>query len=122
MLNGSEVTILVYLGIKEGKLAEFKELATEMCEAVKSEVDTIAYGFYVSEDNSTFTVREVYKNAAAMFAHAGNVGPLLMKLGPLTEWKGADIHGPKAEIESLKSIPMFATARFWAQEVVLAKI
>jgi len=41
-----------------------------MCQAVKNEEDTIAYGFYISEDESTFTVREVYKNAAAMFAHA----------------------------------------------------
>ena len=121
MLNGSEVTLLVCLGIKEGKLAEFKELAKEFCEAVKSEVDTIAYGFYASEDNSTFTVREVYKNGAAMLAHEEHVTPLLMKLGPLTDWKGADIHGPKAEIDLLRVIPMLTNERFWAEEVILAK-
>lgn len=45
-----------------------------MCHAIKSEADTIAYGFYMSENHKTCTVREVYKNAAAMFAHGKNVG------------------------------------------------
>jgi quinol monooxygenase YgiN len=117
------VTLLVYLEIKEGKLPEFMELTAKMCEAVKTEADTLAYGFYMSDNKSTCTVREVYKNGAAFLAHGKNCHKLLMQLGPLTTWKGADLHGPKNEIDPLRAMPMLQqNCGFWEEARRMSKL
>jgi quinol monooxygenase YgiN len=57
------------LEVKDGKLETFKELMEEMVSGTSSEPGTLAYEWYVSDDESSVHVVETYADSAAVVAH-----------------------------------------------------
>jgi len=75
-LRGSAI-----LKIHDGMLNEFKELANQCLEAVKSnEPNTTQFDWYFNANETECVVKEEYRDSAAVFVHMGNVGALLGKM------------------------------------------
>ena len=61
-------------------LSDFKQLAAELLDAVRSEAGTLQYDWFFSDDSSQCVVRETYRSSDALLAHLGNAGPSLGRL------------------------------------------
>jgi quinol monooxygenase YgiN len=72
-----------FMKIHDGKLNEFKDLCTQIIQAIKaSEPDTTQFDLFFNADETECVVREEYRDSAAMIVHLGNVGALMLpKLG-----------------------------------------
>ncbi len=77
------ITTTSELSISEGKVDEFKKLATEMIKKVQAnEPNTLRYDWFLCEDENKCYVIEMYKDSEAVQTHWGNINDLL---GPLLE-------------------------------------
>lgn len=82
----SKILVRATFKIHDGKLNEFKSLAGQAMSAVKAnEPGNLQYDWYFNEDNTECVVHETYADSNAVFAHAGNVGELLGKLGQVSD-------------------------------------
>ncbi len=62
---------------EQGKLGEFKRLATRATEIVRAkDTGTLQYEVYLSDDQSECIVLERYRDAAALIGHSTNLGEL----------------------------------------------
>jgi quinol monooxygenase YgiN len=62
------------LKVREGKLEEFKRQAAEMMRLTREQdTGTLAYDWFLSEDEIECEVREAYVNADALVEHAFHV-------------------------------------------------
>jgi len=62
---------------QDGKLDEFKRLATECMEIVRTkDTGTLQYAVYFNEDQSECIVLERYRDSEALIEHAGHLGDL----------------------------------------------
>ncbi len=67
-----------WLKIHDGKKAEFKKIFAQCVETVKAnDPGTLRYDFFYNPDETVCVVKEKYADSAALFAHLGNLGPLL---------------------------------------------
>ena len=65
------VSWLVEVSIKSGQLDSFKALVDELVESTRNEPDTLAYEWFLSDDNSSCHIYERYTDSAATLAHVG---------------------------------------------------
>ncbi len=63
------VSWIVECSIKEGQLGTFEELMQEMIEGTSTESETLAYEWYISEDESKVHIFEKYASSEATVAH-----------------------------------------------------
>ena len=86
-----QVAWTVDMDIGEGKLKALKALITEMVAQTQAkEPGALGYQWDITEDGKRLTIRERYKDIAAVQAHMGNVGPThiprLMGMGTVTSF------------------------------------
>lgn len=76
------------VSIPEGTIDEFKKLASEIIDRVEAtEPETLSYEWFLSEDQRTCYVVQLYQDSEAVMAHLKNIGDLsgpLHELAPLT--------------------------------------
>ncbi|MFO7571095.1 MAG: antibiotic biosynthesis monooxygenase [Gaiellaceae bacterium] len=63
------VAWVIELALKDGQLGTFEELMKEMVEGTSEEPRTLAYEWYISEDNGTVHIFEKYADSDAMILH-----------------------------------------------------
>ncbi len=63
------VSWVIELAVKDGALDAFKELMEEMVSGTRAEQRTLAYEWYISDDDSTVHIFEKYADSEAMVAH-----------------------------------------------------
>ena len=68
------VSWAVELSVKPGQLDNFKELVEEMVQSTRNEPNTLAYEWFLGEDNSSCHIYETYADSAAAMTHLGTFG------------------------------------------------
>lgn len=110
--------IVPYFAVLSGKLDEFKGLCKELVTRTSKEPNCLYYGFSFDEHNEhNAHCREGYVDADGLLYHLGNVKDLLEKVEKIAVTYRLEIHGPKEELEKLKTLreelkqynPMFFT-------------
>lgn len=67
--------------IPEGKLEEFKQLATEcMNQTKEKDTGTLRYDWFISSDQTECEVHEEYESSEAVFQHFTNLNQVLTRL------------------------------------------
>ena len=77
----SELQGIARLKIHQGKLEEFKRLAAECMESVRTrDTGTLQYDWFFSSDYSECLVYERYRDSDALLEHNANLGKTLAAL------------------------------------------
>jgi quinol monooxygenase YgiN len=63
------VSWVIELAVKDGALDRFKELMDEMVSGTSAEPQTLAYEWYISDDDGTVHIFEKYADSESMVAH-----------------------------------------------------
>jgi len=89
----NHLQITARLKVHDGKLNEFKALATQ-CFAVVKEKDTntLQYDWFISDDQTECVVRERYTDSDAVFAHLANLGDLFGKILQVSDFS-VEVYG-----------------------------
>jgi hypothetical protein len=93
-------TIVPYFKVHNGKLDAFRELCERFVEQTRSESKCLYYGF--SFCGEQVHCREGYEDAEGLLTHLDNVGTLLEESLTIADLVRLEIHGPAAEIDSLR--------------------
>ncbi len=73
-----DLQLTVRFAIHDGKLDEFKSLASQCMEVVrKKDSGTLQYDWFFNADGTECVVRERYRDSEAVLEHAANLGPLM---------------------------------------------
>jgi len=96
------VSWLVEVGVKPGKLEDFRALVVEMVESTQGESGTLAYQWFVSDDGTAVHIYERYASSAAVMTHLQAFGSKFAErffaAADITRWM---IYGsPSAEVTS----------------------
>ena len=84
--------------IVEGKINEFKMLAAGIIERVEAtEPNTLSYEWFLSDDDSTCYVVQIYKDSEAVMAHLGNIADLLGSFDEVAPLTGLMIFGSPSD-------------------------
>lgn len=70
----AEVSWVIEVEVKAGKLAAFRELMHEMVESGSTEPGTLAYQWFISDDEKSVHIYERYTDSAATLIHLGKFG------------------------------------------------
>ncbi len=74
---------------KDGDTARFEKWAAELVEKIRaSDPDTLAFGVYPTGSNDEYIFLELYADSDAALAHLANVGPLLQRMGDVSDPTG----------------------------------
>ena len=68
------VSWLVEVSIKSGQVDNFKALVEELVQSTRNEPNTLAYEWFLGEDNSSCHIYERYADSAATMTHLGTFG------------------------------------------------
>ena len=93
-------TIVPYFKVSTGNLEAFKKLCQQMVAKTRDEAKCLYYGFSFADDQAH--CREGYEDAEGVLAHLQNVGPLLQEALKISEITRLEIHGPEAELATLR--------------------
>ena len=63
------VSWVIELTVKDGALDSFKELMAEMVAGTNEEPQTLAYEWYISDDERTVHIFEKYADSSSMVSH-----------------------------------------------------
>jgi quinol monooxygenase YgiN len=87
----------------EGKLEEFKRLAAQAAEIVRTkDTGTLEYETYFNEDESECIVLERFRDSDALIEHAANIGDLTEKiLATVTVVHGELVGEPSAKLRDI---------------------
>ena len=98
----SELQGIARFQFHEGKLEEFKRLAAQCMEIVRTEdTGTLQYDIYFNDDQSECVVLERYRDSEAAIEHAANLGDLFgAVLATVTVVHGELLGEPSAEIRA----------------------
>ena len=107
-------TIVPYLTVNPGHLAEFKALSERFVAKTEEEPGCLYYGFCFDRD--TAFCRDGYVDADALLAHVENVGPLLQEAFKIAEIARLEIHGLEAELAKLRRPLKELNATFFTLE------
>jgi quinol monooxygenase YgiN len=94
------VSLHPYFKIHPGKIETFRELCHRFVEKTKPEPGCLYYSFTFNAD--VVYCREGYVDAAALVAHAQNVGALLQEAMTLADVARLEVHGPESELDKLR--------------------
>ena len=68
------ISWVVEQSIKPGQLDNFKSLLDELVQSTSNEPNTLAYEWFLGEDNTSCHVYERYADSAATMVHLGTFG------------------------------------------------
>jgi quinol monooxygenase YgiN len=71
---GEQVSWLLELGVKPGKLDELRAVVEEMVESTRAEPGALSYEWFLTDDGATANVYERYANSEAALAHLATFG------------------------------------------------
>ena len=73
-MDNLDISWLFELAINPGRFEDFKALMADTIEATQSEVDSLNYGWTISDDHQVCHVYERYRDSAAVVAHLESFG------------------------------------------------
>jgi quinol monooxygenase YgiN len=79
-VSTQHVYVLVELTVREGKFADFENIARQMTAGSQTEPGTLAYDWHLSRDRKRCRLLETYADANALLAHFK--GPVVQQLVP----------------------------------------
>ena len=87
---------------REGELEEFKRLAAQCMEIVRTkDTGTLQYDIYFNDDQSECVVLERYRDSEALIEHAAHLGDLGAAI-VATGWVSGELLGePSAELRAM---------------------
>ena len=99
------VAWLVDHSIKSGQLDNFKTLVEEMVQSTRNEPNTLAYEWFLSEDDSSCHSYERFADSAAAMTHLGNFGEKFAeRFLPLVDIRQFTVYGaPNDEVKAVLS-------------------
>src|SRR5438552_868965 len=85
----------------EGNLEEFKRLAAQCMEIVRTkDTGTLQYDIYLSDDQSECIVHERYRDSEALIQHAAHLGDLTEAIFATGSVSSALLGEPSAELRA----------------------
>ena len=98
----SELQGIARFKFHEGKLEEFKRLAAQCMEIVRTkDTGTLQYDIYFNDDQSECIVLERYRDSEALSEHAAHIGGDLMEAIVATGSVSGELLGePSAELRA----------------------
>ena len=98
----SELQGIARFKFHEGKLEEFKRLAAQCMEIVRTkDTGTLQYDIYFNDDQSECIVLERYRDSEALIEHAAHLGDLGEAIFA-TGWVSGELLGePSAELRAI---------------------
>ena len=71
----SALQVTARLTIREGRLADFKEVAARCMQSVREkDTGTLQYDWFFNDDETECVVRETYRDSSAILEHIANLG------------------------------------------------
>jgi quinol monooxygenase YgiN len=103
-----ELQCVARLKIHEGKLDEFKRLATKCAELVRTkDTGTLQYELYFNGDNTECLIFERYRDSKALLEHHDNLGDTFAAILQTCSGSGEVCGTPSPELlEQLKDSPV----------------
>jgi len=91
--------------IHEGRLEEFKRLAAQCVEIVRTQdTGTLEYDLFLTADGTECLVHERYRDSAAGLEHMAHIGPMMGPLSEVCTTTGEVCGSPSPELrEALES-------------------
>ena len=97
----SELLGIARFKFHEGKLEEFKRLAAQCMEIVRTkDTGTLQYDVYFTDDQSECIVHERYRDSEALIEHAAHLGDLNEAILATGFVSGALLGEPSAELRA----------------------
>jgi quinol monooxygenase YgiN len=97
----SELHGIARFKFHEGKLEEFKRLAAQCMEIVRTkDTGTLQYDTYFNEDQSECIVHERYRDSEALIEHAEHIGDLMEAIVATGSVSGELLGEPSAELRA----------------------
>jgi quinol monooxygenase YgiN len=85
--------------IHDGKLEEFKRLAAQCVEIVRTrDTGTLEYELFLNADGTECFVHERYRDSAAGLEHMANIGPMMKPLSEVCTTTGEVCGTPSPEL------------------------
>jgi len=113
------VSIHPYFKAREGKIESLLEVVKKLVEKTSEEKDCLYYDVTVNGDE--FFVREAYRGAGGLLAHAKNVAELIAEVLQLANLTRMEIHGPAGELNALRSVYTPLGAVYYVYECGLGR-
>lgn len=87
--------------VHEGKLGEFKRLAAQCVEIVRTQdTGTLEYNLFLNADGTECFVHERYRDSAAGLEHMANIGPMAQALSEVCTITGEVCGTPDPELRT----------------------
>ena len=97
----SELQTSVRLKIHEGKLEEFKKVATACMESVRTkDSGTLQYDWFLNADESECIVRERYRDSDSVLEHSANLGDTVGVLLETCDFSASIFGAPSEKLMS----------------------
>jgi quinol monooxygenase YgiN len=108
-----QIYVVARFKIHPNRANEFKSAAAACLAATRSgEPGTLAYEWFMNEDESAAMVLEAYESSEAVFAHMKNSGPLIPKLMQWADPTSEGLGTPNAELRDRLEGRVRFVARF----------
>ncbi len=97
------VSWMVQVSIKSGQLDNFKAVVEELVQSTRNEPNTLAYEWFLGEDNSSCHIYERYADSAATMTHLRTFGEKFAeRFNPLVDYKQFTVYGaPNDEVKGV---------------------
>lgn len=93
----SEIQVLARMKVHSGKMGEFRELARQCLQSVKSkDQGTLQYDWFLDEGSEECVVVERYRDSDAVLEHMANLGPVFQALLSITDFS-LEVFGSPSE-------------------------
>ena len=97
----SELQGIARVKFHEGKAEEFKRLADQCMEIVRTkDTGTLQYDVYFNDDQSECVVLERYRDSEALIEHGTNLGDLSAAIFATGSFSGEVLGDPSAELRA----------------------
>ena len=97
----SELQGIARFEFHEDKLEEFKRLAAQCMEIVRTkDTGTLQYDIYLNDDQSECIVHERYRDSEALIEHAAHLGDITEAIATTGSVSGALLGEPSAELRA----------------------
>ena len=97
----SELQGIARFKFYEGRLEEFKRLATQCMEIVRTkDTGTLQYDIYFNDDQSECIVLERYRDSEALIEHAAHLGDIMEAIVATGSVSGELFGEPSAELRA----------------------
>lgn len=97
----SEIHGTARIVIHDGKLGEFKRLAAQCVEIVRTkDTGTLEYDLFLNADGTECFVHERYRDSAAGLEHMANIGVMMEPLSKICTITGEVCGTPSPELRS----------------------